>query len=307
MGTVAADTTYTLKVDLGFRKDGISSLGTVALLVGSTPVYGIGVPPTIGNWSTFTATYTSVSADVGKTLTIQLTATGTQSDFDNVRLDASPTTPQVQILPQLAFGGGWYTALYFTNTNTALVSFTVSFIGNDGNPLSIPALGGSLVTLNLAGRGAALIEVPNVGPLVQGYASAALPVGVTGYGVFRQTVPGMNDQEAVVPLSGTTATTSTLAFEDTKYVTGVAVVNLASVSTSISWLRATVKAIPSETANIQLGPHAKTAVVLRDLPGLAGVAGSLGSVDFTSGIGTLAALGLRFNGVAFTSIPTLDR
>ena len=138
VGTVAANTTYTLKVDLGFRKDGISSLGTVAVLVGSTPVYGIGVPPTIGNWSTFTATYTSVSADVGKTLTIQLMATGTQSDFDNVRLDASPTTPQVQILPQLAFGGGWYTALYFANTNTAPVSFTVSFIGNDGNPVEHP-------------------------------------------------------------------------------------------------------------------------------------------------------------------------
>ena len=46
---------------------------------------------------------------------------------------------------------------------------------------------------------------------------------------------------------------------------------------------------------------------LRDLPGLAGVSGSLGSVDFTTSIGTLAALGLRFNGVAFTSIPTSDR
>jgi len=46
---------------------------------------------------------------------------------------------------------------------------------------------------------------------------------------------------------------------------------------------------------------------LRDLPGLAGVSGSLGSVDFTTSIGTLAALGLRFNGAAFTSIPTSDR
>jgi hypothetical protein len=48
-------------------------------------------------------------------------------------------------------------------------------------------------------------------------------------------------------------------------------------------------------------------VVLRDLPGLAGVAGALGSVDFTASIGNLAALGLRFNGAAFTSIPTSNR
>jgi hypothetical protein len=61
------------------------------------------------------------------------------------------------------------------------------------------------------------------------------------------------------------------------------------------------------TSNIPLGPLAKTAVVLRDLPGLAGVSGSLGSVDFTGSIGKVAALGLRFNGPAFTSIPTSDR
>jgi hypothetical protein len=134
-----------------------------------------------------------------------------------------------------------------------------------------------------------------------------LPAGVTGYGVFRQSLPGVADQEAVVPLSGTTATTSTLEFDDTKYVTGVAVVNLTSVSTTISVFVRDAQGNPIGTSNIALGPHAKTAVVLRDLPGLAGVSGSLGSVDFTTSIGTLAALGLRFNGTAFTSIPTSDR
>ncbi len=212
-----------------------------------------------------------------------------------------------KILPQLAFGGGWYTALYFTNTTNTPVSFTLSFIGNDGNPLTIPALNGSSVTVNLAARGSAITEIPNTGPLVQGYVSAALPAGVTGYGVFRQSVPGVNDQEAVVPLSGTTTTTSTLEFDDTKYVTGVAVVNLASVSTTISVLARDTQGNSIGTSYIPLAPHAKTAVVLRDLPGLAGVSGALGSVDFTASIGNLAALGLRFNGRAFTSIPTSDR
>ena len=50
------------------------------------------------------------------------------------------------------------------------------------------------------------------------------------------------------------------------------------------------------TSDIPLLAHAKTSVVLRDLPGLAGVAGVLGSVDFTASIGNLAILGLRFNG-----------
>jgi hypothetical protein len=305
--TVAANTVYTLQVDLGYRKDGQYSLGTVALLVGSTPIQATGIAPTIGNWSTFTATYSSVAVDIGKTLTIRLTGTGVQSNFDNVRLTATSVGPTTQILPQLAFGGGWYTALYFTNISSTPVSFTVNFIGNDGNPLTVPAVGGSSVAVNLAARGTALIGIPNNGALVEGYVSAALPTGVTGYGVFRQSVPGVNDQEAVVPLSGTTATTSTLLFDDTKYVTGVAVVNLASVSTTISVLARDAQGNTIGTSNIPLAPHAKTAAVLRDLPGLAGIAGSQGSVDFTASIGTLAALGLRFNGLAFTSIPTSSR
>ena len=61
------------------------------------------------------------------------------------------------------------------------------------------------------------------------------------------------------------------------------------------------------TSSIELPPLGKTAVVLRDLPGLAGISGSQGSVDFTASIRSLAVLGLRFNGLAFTSIPTLDR
>ena len=227
----------------------------------------------------------------------------------SINLTISELSPPAitAILPQLAFGGGWYTALYFTNLTSTPVSFIVSFIGDDGNPLTVPALTGSSVTVNLAARGTALIEIPNTGPLVQGYVSAPLPAGVTGYGVFRASNPGVNDQEAVVPLSGTTATTSTLLFDDTKYITGIAVVNLASVSTTISVFARDNHGNTIGTSSISLAANAKTAVVLRDLPGLGGIAGALGSVDFTASIGNLAALGLRFNGLAFTSIPTSDR
>jgi hypothetical protein len=245
----------------------------------------------------------------GQSLMIVLSTTGlsgffTEAFFDNVALNAS-VGPETKILPQLAFGDGWYTALYFTNTTDAAVSFTVSFIGNDGNPLTIPALGGSSVTVDLAAQGTALVEVPNVGSLVQGYVSASLPDGVTGYGVFRASNPGSTAQEAVVPLSGTTATTSTLIFDDTKYTTGVALVNLGSSATTVTAVVRDNQGNTIGTANIPLAAGAKTAVVLRNL--VAAVAGTLGSVDFTVSSGNLAALGLRFNGSAFTSIPTSDK
>ena len=252
---------------------------------------------------------TTVSLRAGNTVVFSVgPGSGTQSTGLSATITGpAPITSNLQVLPQLAFGGGWYTALYFTNTTSTPVSFSVSFTGDNGAPLTIPTLGASSMTVNLAARGTALTEIPNAGALVQGYVTVAPPAGVTGYGVFRQSVPGVNDQEAVVLLSGTTATTSTVLFDDTKYITGVSVVNLSSVSTTISLVARDNQGNTIGTSSIPLTAHAKMAVVLRDLPGLAGVAGTVGSVDFTASIGNVAALGLRFNGFAFTSIPASTR
>ena len=54
----------------------------------------------------------------------------------------------------------------------------------------------SSTTVNLAPHATAILEAPDVGTLNQGYVTASLPGGVTGYGVFRQTVAGVPDQEA---------------------------------------------------------------------------------------------------------------
>jgi hypothetical protein len=63
--------------------------------------------------------------------------------------------------------------------------------------------------VSLAPHATAILEAPNTGNLNQGYATASLPGGVIGYGVFRQSVPGVPDQEAVVPLASSTSTGTT--------------------------------------------------------------------------------------------------
>jgi len=212
-----------------------------------------------------------------------------------------------KVLPQLAFGGGWYTAAYFTNTTAGQVSFEASFAGGDGTPLNVPSVGGSSTNLNIAPHGTAIIEAPNVGQLTQGYISVSLPAGVTGYGVFRSSVAGRNDQEAVVPLSSAATTTSTLIWDDTSYVTAVAVVNPSSVSVSVSITVWDSSGNVIGTSSIPLAAKSKTAAALRDLPGLGGVVGKRGSAQFTVAAGNVAVLGLRFNNAAFTSIPTADK
>ena len=221
---------------------------------------------------------------------------------------ANSQSPARSILPDFAFGGGFYSALYFTNQTGSAVSFTVNFFADDSSPLSVPSIGGTSTTVNLAAHGTAVIEAPNAGSsIVQGYVSLVLPSGVVAYGVFRKTAPGSPDQEVVVPLSTASSTTSTLSFDDTNVVTAVAIVNPSPVATTVTITARDTAGNVLGTATVALGPNAKTESVLRDLTGLAGIAGLRGSATFTVATGNLAVLGLRFNSQAFTSIPTTNR
>ncbi len=221
----------------------------------------------------------------------------------------APITPATspQVLPQLAFGAGWYSALYFTNTSGAPVSFTVSFFSDNGTALTIPAIGGSSTTVNLLPQATTFLEAANVGSLTQGYVTASLPAGVIGYGVFRQSVPGTPDQEAVVPLSSANATSATIIWDDTGLATSVAIANPSAVAATVS-----VNVWDSfgnllGTSSLQLGPGIKTEAELRSLPGLSAMLGRRGTARFSVNAGNIAVLGLRFNGAAFTSIPAVQQ
>jgi hypothetical protein len=223
-------------------------------------------------------------------------------------VDAAGAATNAKILPQFVFGGGWFSALYFTNTGSTSVSFPVNFVSDNGTPLTVPSLGGSSTTVNLAPRGTAAVLTVNSGSLSQGYASASLPAGVVGYGLFDFSATGIPDQEAVVPLSGASSTTSTLIWDDTNnFVTAVAIVNPSNVATIVSITLRDTTGATIATSAVSLQPKSKTEAVLRTLPGLAGMTGNRGSADFTVTSGNVAVLGLRFIGFAFTSIPTTDK
>jgi hypothetical protein len=130
-----------------------------------------------------------------------------------------------QAMAQFAFGGEWYSALYFTNLSSTAASFTVTFTADDGTPLTVPSVAGSSTVVNLAPVGTAIVEAPNAGVLVQGYVTFALPGGVVGYGVFRSSQAHLPDQEAVVPFADMSSTVTTLIWDDTNLVTAVAILN----------------------------------------------------------------------------------
>ena len=93
--TVQVGVTYTLKIDLGERNDS-AFLGSADLLVGGvTVIPAVGLAPTPGNWSTFTASFIGLPTEAGESITVELHSAGIQGSFDNVRLSNNLTTAAV--------------------------------------------------------------------------------------------------------------------------------------------------------------------------------------------------------------------
>ena len=211
------------------------------------------------------------------------------------------------LLPQLAYGGGWSTTVYLSNTGSSAGTSVLTFYDDTGNTLAAPVNGGALLAvLNqaLAPGAAVSFDFPNTGPLRQGWISLDLAAGVNGYAVFRQSVAGVQDQEAVVPLVAAGAVSASFPFDNRSLVTTAAAVNPSNAATTVNIAVRNAAAATLGTTQIILQPRSKTAFVLADLPGLGLAATANGTVDFvTASPATLAVLGLRFRSSAFTSIP----
>lgn len=219
---------------------------------------------------------------------------------------ATTVTGKSYILPQFAYGDGWYSALYFSNTTDTPAAIGVDFYAKNGSSLSVPLAGMGPVsnyTATIPAKGTVILEAPNAGNLQEGWAKATLPPGVTGYGIFRQSSSGRADQEAVVPLSEDSRQAANLIWDETAFTTAVAVVNPADQAVTVSISVYDNGGTQIGTVALNLGAHAREAFILSGQPGLAGVTSKRGLARLSVPAGSLAVLGLRFGGEAFTSIP----
>ena len=223
---------------------------------------------------------------------------------------ASPGTPVsgvVRVLPQLAFGssndlGNWATAVYLHNATDAPVQATVRFFGADGTPLAVPGVNATSAALNLGPRGTGVVEIPTVGPLTQGWVQVEAPDGVIGYGIFRQALQGVNPQEGVVPFSSSTSPGATILFDETDYITAVAVLNPGSGPVTVNVRARSESGAEIGSFQLSLAARQREAFVVRDRPEMTQIRGRRGVLEFSVSGGAVSVLGLRFNNLAFTSI-----
>lgn len=215
-----------------------------------------------------------------------------------------------RVVPHVVDGGSWQTSFFWVNLESHPVSFQVLFFDDFGNDMFLPVAGLGLVrqvsvTLDTAGS----IEFETTGTannLKQGWALLSQTTNDTvgGMAVFKQHIFGRPDQEAVVPVVSQFDSHFVLLFDNTAFITGIAISNPTLNSVDIPVNIRNQSGIIIDRRTISLGPYGHTAFSLPDT--WFSTAGRRGAIEFqTSGFG-VAALGLRFNGSAFTSFNVLE-
>lgn len=212
-------------------------------------------------------------------------------------------------LSQFVVGGGeWYTYLYFTNTNDAPATFGVKFFAADGTALTVPFVGkppASSQVITLPPKATVFLESEQINDLRQGWAEATLPTGVTGYGVFRRTIPGRVPQEGVVPLSAINKASANMIWDENGFVTAIAILNPSDVAVTATMTIYGPDGAQIGTTTMDLPPANRAAFLMRDVLGFGGITGQRGSARISVSAGAVAALGFRNHATefSFTSIP----
>ena len=219
-------------------------------------------------------------------------------------------SPGDRVIAQFVDGGSWKTSMYFVNLENRSVSFQVLFFRDDGGDMVVPILGQGLVrglTVSLDPAGS--IQFETVGAafdLTQGWAllSQSTNDTVGGMAIFRQSVSGRADQEAVVPIVSQYDNHFVLLFDNTNFVTAIAIANPTTQAVVIPVNIRNQFGEIIDQRTVRLGSYGHTAFALPDTWG--STSGRRGAIEFlTSGFG-VGALGLRFNGAAFTSFHVLE-
>ena len=139
--------------------------------------------------------------------------------------------PGDRVIAQFVDGGSWKTSMFFVNLEDHSVSFQVLFFNDDGSDMTVPIVGqGPVRGLNISLQAAGSIEFETTGNaanLTQGWAllSQSTNDSVGGQAIFRQSINGRPDQEAVVPIVSQYDDHFVLLFDNTNFTTAIALAN----------------------------------------------------------------------------------
>lgn len=221
----------------------------------------------------------------------------------------------LNLVPHVVDGGFWKTTFKFVNLETHAVTLTMTFGTDDGNAMSLPFLRNadvdagdySLLQVSLLPAESLTLETAGTAPtLTSGWALIQQQNGADRIGkfaIFKQHVPGGQDQEATVSIVQESvemiSSDAVMLFDNTAYVTGIALANPQDITLPIEVYIRNQDGGIIDHQTVSIPSHGHAAFSLPDRwPSTKGIAGAL---QFVSSGYTFGALGLRFNGAAFTS------
>ena len=221
-------------------------------------------------------------------------------------------------MAQLAVGGPWKTTFVLENSNSAPAQVHLAFFDNNGNALPLPLVfpeslsanpivtpaldrtleAGAALTIVSSGSGSQATQV--------GWTQMIAGNGVSGFAICGTTSPN-GDQEAVVPLETRNSASYILWFDNTgDMVVGVALANITKQAVTVEATIRDENGLVIGTGTIPLPAQGHDSF---ELPSrLAQTAQRRGTVEFhTAASGQISVLGLRFNSLAFSTIPVTAR
>ncbi len=269
--------------------------------------------------------YPSQSCTPISTLGIRYTPPGTLTTISS--LNASTGAPA--LFPHIASGDGWETTFVLVNTFTAALQAQLTFLENNGNPLTLPLTFPQTGATSIASTVAQTIApgaslwIQTSGDLTTALLTGSAQLtGVSGFAIFRY-LP--NGQEAVVPLGTGNANSYVLAFDNTGgTVTGVAISDISSVVPTPASAQINVVTIPLAATIVPVTLRDDTGAQI----GIGGVglalnghasfmldaqfpatAGIRGTIEFDAPLDAqISALGIRSPpALTFTTLPALAK
>jgi len=207
-------------------------------------------------------------------------------------------------ISQIADGASWKTLFAVVNLDSSPVDYAFQFWDDNGNPLALPILNGSVGTLTgtVGAGGTVFAETPGTAQsLLQGWAEVAGSGRIGVLTIFRQSVPGRPASEGTVT-AAPSASTIFVPFDNTqKQVTSVAIANTNPTQTLAVSLLFHLENGGQAAGALTLPPHTHQAFPLPTM--FPAVAGLRGSVQFTAPSPDITVVGLRFSPLnSFTSV-----
>lgn len=217
------------------------------------------------------------------------------------------------VIPQIAEGATWKTSFVIRNLEPTTKHCQVLFFNDNGTDMFLPIVGignSRAIDIILNPGGTVFFETTGASStLIQGWASVLKDNpndSIGGMAIFRQSIPGVEPSEAVVPIVSQFDGHFVLVFDNTgSFVTSMAIANptLVNVVATVTIKDEFGNVIDLQSLSLPAYHHQAFAI-----PSYwPSTAGRRGSIEFqTNGYG-IAVLGLRFNPYgSFTSFNVLE-